>query len=277
VTITLRPTAPERHTEDGRRTRAYQVCVNARQVGTVLLATDDRLGAAVGRIERLVIDEPDRHRGRGTAAALAVEEVLRGWGCTAAAVSIPAARAETRGLAVALGYAERGRTMLKQLSEPPPLPPASEPRAMTDDEYPAWYEHAWSGYVRSLVAHGLAEEQARAKSDADHAALLPDGPASPGACLRILGHGGVDVGFVWVGLSSPQPGPDAYVYSVEVAEEHRGHGHGRTLMLLAERESLAAGAHSLGLFVFAGNTPAQRLYRSLDYRATDYHYLKPLV
>ncbi|MFD0346740.1 GNAT family N-acetyltransferase [Kitasatospora aburaviensis] len=64
---------------------------------------------------------------------------------------------------------------------------------------------------------------------------------------------------------------------VEVAEAHRGHGHGRTLMLLAERECLAAGVHDLGLNVFTGNEVAIRLYDSLGYRVTNRVYGKPLI
>ncbi|MGW5697880.1 hypothetical protein ACWEWX_45820, partial [Streptomyces asiaticus] len=58
MTTTLRPTAPERHTDGGGRARAYEVCVNGRPVGTVRLATDARLGPAAGRIERLGLDPP---------------------------------------------------------------------------------------------------------------------------------------------------------------------------------------------------------------------------
>ena len=120
MTTTLRPTGPEQRTDDGGRARSYEVCVNGRPVGALDLATDDRLGPEVGRIERLDIDEPDRHRGRGTVAALAAEEVLRGWGCTQVAVSIPAQATTGLGLAGALGYAERGRNMVKELSETAP-------------------------------------------------------------------------------------------------------------------------------------------------------------
>ncbi|MFD7833497.1 GNAT family N-acetyltransferase, partial [Kitasatospora sp. NPDC059803] len=52
--------------------------------------------------------------------------------------------------------------------------------------------------------------------------------------------------------------------------------HGRTLMLLAERECLAAGVRDLGLNVFAGNEVAIRLYASLGYRVTNRIYGKPL-
>ncbi|MES4903774.1 MULTISPECIES: GNAT family N-acetyltransferase [unclassified Streptomyces] len=282
MTTTLRPTGPEQRTENGGRARSYEVTVNGRRVGSLDLATDERLGAEVGRIERLDIDAPDRHRGRGTVAALAAEEVLRGWGCTQVAVSIPAQATAGLGLAGALGFGERGRNMVKELSEVPELPSGSEVRAMGEAEYPAWLEHERAGYIRDWLERGVPEEAARAKAESAYATLLPDGPATPGALLRVLAHHGADVGTIWVAVrpeerEETEDALEAWVYGVEVAEEHRGHGHGRTLMLAAERDGLAAGARTMALHVFGGNTPALRLYESLGYRPTQYHLYKQLL
>lgn len=64
--------------------------------------------------------------------------------------------------------------------------------------------------------------------------------------------------------------------TVEVAPDRRGRGHGRTLMLLAERECLAAGVRDLGLNVFSGNEVAVGLYTSLGYAVTNRVFGKPL-
>lgn len=48
-------------------------------------------------------------------------------------------------------------------------------------------------------------------------------------------------------------------------------------MLLAEAQAAAAGNRAIGLNVFAGNTPAERLYDSLGYTTTRYSLYKPLV
>ena len=93
MTTTLRPTEPLQHSADGGRSRAYDICVNSRRVGSVRVATDPHFGTASGLIEDLRVDEPDRGRGRGTVAALAAEEVLRGWGCTDVKISVPAGAA----------------------------------------------------------------------------------------------------------------------------------------------------------------------------------------
>lgn len=80
MTTTLRPTGPIQQGADGARTRAYDVCDNGRPVGAVEIGTDPGFGATAGVLRSLRIDEPNRRRGRGTIAALAAEEVLRGWG-----------------------------------------------------------------------------------------------------------------------------------------------------------------------------------------------------
>ncbi|MET7932838.1 GNAT family N-acetyltransferase [Streptomyces sp. NPDC005322] len=281
MTTTLRPTEPEQRTDDGGRARSYEVCVNSRPVGSIRLTTDARLGPTAGRIEELRIADPERHRGRGTVAALAAEEVLRGWGCTQLLARVPAQAHSALGLAGALGYRERGRNMVKPLGQPPVLPEGSTVRPMAEADYPAWYAHQRAGYLSDLLERGVTRQQAETKADADYRTLLPQGLVTPGTVLRVLAHDGTDVGTLWIALRTDQPDAErmgeAYVFSVEVAEEHRGHGHGRSLMLAAEGDSLALGARTLGLHVFGGNTPALRLYESLGYEVVEYQLYKPLL
>jgi GNAT superfamily N-acetyltransferase len=246
MTTTLRPAGPEHLGEDGVRARRFAVCVNSRPVGTIELATDERFGADIGRIVSLVVDEPDRRRGRGTVATLAAEEVLRGWGCRRVVAAVPESAGVALRLATALGYTERNRGMLKQLEATvPQLPEGSSVRLMGEDEYTRWH---------------------------------PDGMLTADTALLVLAHNGTDVGRLWMRLRDPADatGP-ARVCSVEVDEEHRGHGHSRTLMLVAERECLAAGVYRLAVGVCAGSMPALRLYTSLGYRTTVRTLVKELV
>lgn len=272
VTTTLRPTAPEQRTDDGGRSRSYDVCVNGRPVGRVDLAASTAFGPRTGRIARLDIDEQDRHRGRGTVAALAAEEVLRDWGCGRVEVSIPAAAEPALELAAALGYTESSRELAKSLTTSPDLPAGSVVRPMSQAEFPAWQTAVKAGYVQAWLDRGVARMDAEAKAERDHATFLPLGLATAGTALRILAHHGTDVGTLWLA----QTDRGGYVMYVEVTPGHRGHGHGRTLMLAAEREILAAGAPTLALNVFAGNTPALRLYASLGYEPT-HHYLHKVL
>ncbi|GHE63584.1 GNAT family N-acetyltransferase [Streptomyces spiralis] len=274
MTTTLRPTEPLQHHADGTRSRRYQVCVNSRPVGVTHLSTHPVFGPAVARILELRIDEPDRGRGRGTVAALAAEEVARGWGCKRIETAVPAAEEAAVRLVTSLGYVQRNRGMEKQLgTTAPELPTGSRGRPLTEAEYGPWLEHGKAGYAQSWIDRGVPADEAWAKSESDHARLLPQGPATPGMLLSVLEHEGTPVGTLWLSVGDDK----AYVYDVEADERFRGRGHGRSLMLLAEAQAVAAGKRVLGLNVFAGNTPAERLYDSLGYRPVLYALYKELL
>ncbi len=274
MTTTLRPTEPLQQNADGTRSRRYQVCVNSRPVGAIHLGTHPVFGDAVARITKLRIDEPDRGRGRGTVAALAAEEVARGWGCRRIETTVPADAAAAFRLATALGYVVRNRGMEKPLGDTPPeLPEGSRARPMTEAEFGPWLEAGKEGYARSWIERGVPEAEARAKSERDHATLLPDGLTTPGMLISVLEHEETAVGALWLALRADS----AFVFDVETHAAHRGKGHGRTLMLLAEAQTIVEGRRAVGLNVFAGNTPAERLYASLGYETKSYAMYKPLV
>ncbi|MEU6531482.1 GNAT family N-acetyltransferase [Streptomyces sp. NPDC046928] len=274
MTTTLRPTEPLQHHADGTRSRRYQVCVNGRPVGVLLLGTHPVFGEGVARITELRIEEADRRRGRATVAALAAEEVARGWGCHRIEVTVPGDAVPALRLVTALGYLLRNRGMAKALGDtPPPLPAGTRARPMTGPEYETWLVKSDEDYVRSWVERGVPEDEARVKSQRDHEALLPQGLATPGTSIDVLEHEGTPVGTVWVGTRQGR----AYVYDVETRPEHRGRGHGRSLMLQAEGRAIAAGHRLIGLNVFAGNTAAERLYDSLGYETTVYALYKALL
>jgi GNAT superfamily N-acetyltransferase len=276
MTTTLRPAEPERREADGVRSRRFTVCVNSRPVGEITVGTDARFGPEVGRLDALSIEPADRRRGRGTVAALAAEEVLRGWGCRRIDVTVPADAPDAPvalRLAAALGYVERNRAMAKPVpASPAGLPEGSAVRPMNGAEYAAWDERERPDYVQSWIDLGLTPARAAALADADYRAALPDGPATPHTALRVLSHHGTDVGHLWLRLAAP-----ARVFLITIDPGHRGHGHGRSLMLAAERECAAAGVPTLGLNVYTANTPAMRLYDSLGYRPTEHHFSKPLL
>ncbi|MER7479637.1 GNAT family N-acetyltransferase [Streptomyces sp. NPDC126510] len=274
MTTTLRPTEPLQQNADGTRSRRYQVCVNSRPVGAIHLGTHPVFGRAVARIMELHIDEPDRRRGRGTVAALAAEEVARGWGCRRIEAAVRATSEAGLRLATALGYVVRNRGMEKQLGDTPPeLPGGSRARPMTEAEFGPWLEKGKEEYARSWIERGVPEAEARAKSERDHATLLPDGLATPGMLISVVEHLGTPVGTLWLAVRADS----AFVFDVETDAAHRGKGHGRTLMLLAEAQTIAEGRRTLGLNVFAGNTPAERLYASLGYETERYAMYKPLL
>ncbi|WP_330311291.1 GNAT family N-acetyltransferase [Streptomyces sp. NBC_00523] len=278
MTTTLRPAGPIQSGADGAQRRAYDVCDNGRPVGSVALAVEPGAGGATGLIRALRIDEAVRRRGRGTIAALASEEILRGWGCTQVCTEVAAGDAAGQRLAAALGYTERSRNMVKTLPEEPPvLPDGLTAHPMTPEEFAVWERDAVAAYTENLVSRGVPREAAPAAARASHARHLPDGLATEGVRLDYLRREGETVGHVWEAPFEMHPGMRiGYVFDVEVAEPYRGRGYGRALMLQAERIALAAGETRIGLHVVTANTPALRLYESLGYEPTQYNLAKPL-
>lgn len=279
MTTTLRPTGPLHRTDDGMPSRSYDVCDNSRPVGAIELGTDGAFGTPAGVLRQLRIDEGVRRRGRGTIAALAAEEVLRGWGCGQVIASVPAEAEGALRLLQALGYTQRSSNMLKDLGrEAPALPPGLVGRRMDEPEYAVWEERSRDGFRQSWIDRGLPPDQADAKAESGRLENLPNGLATPGVSIDVLVHDGDVVGHVWVSSREVSPGVvGAFVYDVEVAEERRGKGYGRALMLHAERIAHGAGSGVLGLHVFAGNTPAIRLYESLGYTTTHRNVFKSLL
>ncbi|MFE0691547.1 GNAT family N-acetyltransferase [Streptomyces xiamenensis] len=281
MTTTVRPNGPEERSAHGGRTRGYDIRVNSRPVGGLRLTRVPGYGPAAGRIEELGITAPqDRRRGRATVAALAAEEILRGWGCVRAEVDIPAEAAPALGLFTALGYTERNRWLAKRPADrPPPLPAGSAVRPMGEREYAAWHAAERERLAAARRAQGAGPEDAAAHADTLLAAQLPQGHHTEGAVLRVLSHHSTDVGTLWLttGPGRLPYGADGYVYAVEVAEAHRGQGHGRALLREAERLTTAAGGELLGLSVLTDNTPARRLYDSLGYRPVALRLHKPLL
>ncbi|MFC8520703.1 GNAT family N-acetyltransferase [Streptomyces sp. NPDC057257] len=274
MTTTLRPTEPLQHNADGTQSRRYQVCVNSRPVGGIHLSTHPEYGLGVARLAELYIEEPDRGRGRGTVAALAAEEVVRGWGCRRIEVSVPGGAEAALRLATALGYVRRSRNMAKRLDGPAPaLPAGSVARPMTEAEFGPWLKEDEARFARSLIDRGVPEAEAHAKAKQGQERWLPHGLATEDTLISVLEHEGERAGTLWLGLWPEM----AYVLNVEVDEGHRGRGHGRTLMLLAEAQGVEGGKDRIGLHVFADNTPAERLYESLGYETTDHNLFKELL
>ncbi|MFD7922756.1 GNAT family N-acetyltransferase [Streptomyces sp. NPDC059740] len=293
MTTTLRPLGPEEPLAHGGVGRRFAVCVNGRPVGDLGVSADARAGVGVGRISWLEIGEADRGRGRGTVAALAAEEVLRGWDCreSRVALSAEAGAGPAGALARTLGYQEWSSVMVKDLGERPALPPGSTAEELTEQEFAHWSAAAVESFTQSLADAGTPQAAARSRAELSHRALLPEGRATEGHHLRVLRHEGVEVGTVWVALRSPDrpralgaeaepqdaEAPCGYVYDVVVRAERRGEGHGRTLMAVAETLCLDAGLDRLGLNVFAHNPAARSLYDSLGYRPVLVEWVKPLL
>jgi GNAT superfamily N-acetyltransferase len=278
VAASLRPTRPIHISVNGMQSCEYQVYVNDRPVGTTEIATDPMSGHAAGVLRSLVIGEPMRRRGLGTAAGLAAEDILRQWGCRQVMAYAAADITAAVRLLHSLRYSEVGSFMVKSLRAGAiDLPSSVTARPMTAAEARDWLTRSTDDFVQAWISRGARPEHARARVRAITATALPDGVTSADVAIRLLFHEDQPVGRLWVSRSGYDASPQgAYVYEIEVLEPRRGEGFGRALMLLAEQIALAWGETTIGLQVFNANTPAIRLYESLGYASTSRVFLKDL-
>jgi ribosomal protein S18 acetylase RimI-like enzyme len=150
-------------------------------------------------------------------------------------------------------------------------------RRMRPDEFPTFIERSKLEYARGIAEQGgESEEFARAKSEADHAAILPRGLDTPDHWIFVVEAAGQRVGVLWLAERPHGPERECYVYDIEIDEAHRGKGYGRAAMELAEAEARAHGLGRIALNVFGGNEVARKLYRSLGYVETSVQMAKNL-
>jgi ribosomal protein S18 acetylase RimI-like enzyme len=152
-------------------------------------------------------------------------------------------------------------------------------RTMTEAEFEQWQLALARAYADEQVAAGNwlpGEAFDRAlKGNAD---LLPQGLGTPGMLLlRGLLGDGTPMGRLWIGLSHPRGVAGcAFLYDIEVADEHRGAGHGRALLAAGETLARSHGATALELNVFGNNPRAISLYASTGYRVVAQQMRKEL-
>lgn len=158
-------------------------------------------------------------------------------------------------------------------------------RPMTEAVFTRWYTHAVAQYARENVASGRwPAEGAPARAEEGFHRLLPQGLATPDQHLFTLhtaGDGGaeagVEVGILWLAVTAHPGGRSGYVYELEVWPEHRRRGHARGAFAALEVLARGLALDDIGLHVFAHNTAAQALYRSLGYETTGLNMRKRLA
>jgi ribosomal protein S18 acetylase RimI-like enzyme len=148
---------------------------------------------------------------------------------------------------------------------------------MTREQYDAYRVTAEHDYAEAIRASGsLPEAEAREKSAADFAQLLPDGMDSEGHRFWTAYDGNETVGMLWLHLKDTSEGVTAFGYDFSVPEDLRRRGYGRALMQAAEVECRALGVVSVGLNVFGDNLAAQALYEQMGFQVTSIQMSKRL-
>jgi len=151
-------------------------------------------------------------------------------------------------------------------------PPELEFVPFTEADFRAWLAQAIPAYAIGHVQDGqwtLAESIEKSR-DA-HAALLPQGVATPGhTFMRLHVRGEPDeAGFLWWQEVEAAGLPGLYVYGIEVAEHARRRGIARAAFLELERVARRRGLRFVSLHVFGHNHAARRLYEELGFSPTN--------
>ena len=141
----------------------------------------------------------------------------------------------------------------------------------TELDFHAWLVQAIPAFALSNVDDGrwsLAESIEKSKEA--HAALLPQGLATPGQFFVHLhdAASGERVGTLWWAEAPKGGALEAYVYNIEIEEAARRRGFARAALLELERVARERGLPQVGLHVFGHNHGARRLYAGLGFEPT---------
>jgi ribosomal protein S18 acetylase RimI-like enzyme len=141
----------------------------------------------------------------------------------------------------------------------------------TETDFRAWLVQSIPAFALTNVEDGrwsLAESIA--KSQEAHAALLPQGLATPDHFFVQLhdAAGGEHVGMLWWAEADKGGRREAYVYNIEIAEGARRRGFARAAFAELERVARERGVQQIGLHVFGHNAGARRLYDMLGFEPT---------
>jgi GNAT superfamily N-acetyltransferase len=255
---------------DAAREQVAQLFADTRDRGSLLDVVDDG-DRVVGQVwvvregdELAVYDAHLDDPGRVAELLAPLLAVARERGTAMLGVGGRPHDATTQGLAELPGATPRAYNMLLDLSRPVADPGAVELRAMTGEEFDAFFEHLVENYAATLVEAGAAPEVAAERSAEQTAELLPSGTDSPGMEFFRGWVGDTAVGVLWLDVSHSM----VFVYDVEVLESQRRKGYGAALMNAAALWSRDHGHPALGLNVFAHNPTAKALYDKLGYEVT---------
>lgn len=139
---------------------------------------------------------------------------------------------------------------------------------MHESTYPKFIEEAASGYAEDNVASGRWPAQDALQMARDETLrLLPEGLATPDNHffeIRETADGPV-AGFLWAAAMARGSRKVAFIYQLHVFAPFRRRGLARSALLDFEQVATGLGYHGVGLNVFASNTGAQALYRSVGF------------
>ncbi|HET6625481.1 MAG TPA: GNAT family N-acetyltransferase [Nocardioidaceae bacterium] len=251
------------------------------EVGSLWLGLRTGSEGPEGYVYDVAVAPGLRGRGLGRALMLAGEAQAHSLGARTMRLTVFGHNEPARGLYGGLGYETAATQMTRRLDRPRTSSSPGAPVVRLEPAGRAQYERyratAERRYAEAIAESGMAAAQeARAKSAADYARLLPDGLDTPGHFFWTAYDGEAEVGLAWIHETARSDGPHAYGYDLLVAEPLRRHGYGRAIMLAVEDVCRARGVVSVALTVFGHNPGARALYEQMGFAASATLLRKPL-
>ena len=251
------------------------------EVGYLWLGVREQSHGADAFVFDVAVDPDLRGRGHGRAIMLAAEAEARALGAVELKLNVFGHNVAAQHLYDGLGYEPASTQMARRLDTTEPLTfpggPGVRLEPMTQEQFDTYRAQAEESYAASIAGSGmLPVAEAREKSAADFAHLLPDGLDTPEQLFWTAYDGPRDVGLVWLNIRERSDGLFAFGYDFLVREELRRHGYGRAIMVAGERLCRDRGVATVGLNVFGHNPGARTLYEQMGFEVTATLLRKPL-
>ena len=150
---------------------------------------------------------------------------------------------------------------------------------MPEEQFAAYLESSVIAYAEDNVESGRwPREGALERSRADFRHSLPQGLATPDhhVCEILDEATSRAVGVLWFAVVEKQGIRSAFVYDVMIHPAHRRKGYAKAAFGELEAMVRTMGLTTIGLHVFAHNSGAQALYKSLGYNVTGMNMKKDL-
>ena len=150
---------------------------------------------------------------------------------------------------------------------------------MREEQFAGFIEEAVTSYAQDNVTAGhWPELDAPSLSTAEFERLLPNGLSTPDNFLYEIWdeEAGTSAGFLWFAVLGKDDGRLGYISYIGVRPEFRRRGHATAALALIEKMAQAMELPAIALHVFAFNSEAQALYRSVGFGITGLILRKPL-
>lgn len=148
---------------------------------------------------------------------------------------------------------------------------------MNQDDFEEFKEHSLIIFANEQVKSGAYErENAIARSRKYFDELLPDGLNTKEHKIFTVYKGDDKVGTLWIKVFEKNHALRAFVYDIELFEEHRGQGIGNQTMEALNEYCKAMGVDTINLHVFGHNKRALSVYEKVGFETTNYYMEKKL-